>query len=95
MRHPHDKPAWMVSPVDPEYYRARAKGNWLILTAILTFVAFTVGMVMWKFDTAEFIAITQEHEAEQQRIEAVHEALEAQAVREGEAAGGIVREQGE
>ena len=52
------------------YYASRRTGNWLILVAILVFVAFTLGVTMAKFDVAEFMSLTHEYEAQQQSQEA-------------------------
>lgn len=82
----HDTPAWMKDPIDPQYYRDRAQGNYLILAALLAFVAFTVGMVIWGFDVAEFKEATQTHEELQQSVDAENEEAVAEAVRQGDAA---------
>ena len=73
---------WIVEPGSPEYYASRKRGNIFILLALLAFVAFTIGVVAWKFDVGEFMQITQEHEAEQQRLEALREQYEASLSRE-------------
>ena len=59
-----------ASPDLDTYFAARRRGNWFILLALLVFIGFTVGVTIWKWDTQEFLDITREHEANQQRLEA-------------------------
>ena len=63
-----------------------ASGATSIMLALLAFVALTIGVMVYGFDTSQFRRITEQHEATQESIRALHDAVEARAIREGTAA---------
>ena len=75
--------------VDPSqdletYFASRRQGNWLILLALLVFISFTIGVTVWKWDTQEFLDITNEHHAEQERLDALRDLQRSTADRESD-----------
>lgn len=74
--HPFKDEAWVQEVGPDEYYRSRKRGNWFILLALLAFIAFTVGMTVWKWDSAEFMNVTYEHEARREQLDAQRETQE-------------------
>ena len=63
------------------YFASRRRGNVFILLALLAFIAFTVTVTIWKWDSQDFMEVTHDHDAEQQRLEALREQQENTARR--------------
>lgn len=61
--HPFQDEDWVVQPGSAEYYAGRQRGNWIILGVIVIFVFLVMGVVMWKWDRAEFYRVVEEREA--------------------------------
>ncbi len=69
-QHPFEGEDWVQDVAPDEYYAKRQRGNYLILLAILVFVAFTVTMTVLNFSTGKFQRDTRCYEALKEADEA-------------------------
>ena len=62
-QHPFEGEPWVQDLASADYYAKRQRGNYLILLAILAFIAFTLAMTIWNFSTGKFQRDTRCYEA--------------------------------